>query len=136
MKIHLAQLSEAKVSVFHFRQDTKGLDIDIPGIKASSPVEISAEALKVQDRLELEINLKSVLTVECSRCLRETALTFTKDFRLDYPVSKQDTYIDITEDVRQELMLEYPLKPLCKPDCKGLCPKCGENLNEGGCNCV
>lgn len=136
MKIYLAQLSEDKESVFTFRQEPEGLDIDAPGINASSPVEIRAEALKSQDRLELTIGLESAVTMQCSRCLRETEFTFTKNFRLDYLLTKQDTAIDITEDVRQELMLEYPLRPLCKPDCKGLCPKCGENLNEGDCKCA
>lgn len=136
MKIYLAQLSEDKEAVFTFRQEPKSLDIDAPGINASSPVEIRAEALRIQDRLELTIALESAVTMQCSLCLRETEFTFTKNFRLDYPLTKQDTAIDITEDVRQELMLEYPLRPLCKPDCKGLCPKCGENLNEGDCKCV
>jgi uncharacterized protein len=136
MKIYLAQLSEEKESVFTFRQEPKGLDIDAPGINASSPVEIRAEALRIQDRLELAIGLESTVTMQCSRCLRETEFTFTKNFRLDYLLTKQDTAIDIIEDVRQELMLEYPLRPLCNQDCKGLCPKCGENLNEGDCKCV
>lgn len=136
MKIYLAQLSEDKEVVFAFRQDPKDLDIDAPGINASSPVEIKAKALRIQDRLELTIGLESAVTMQCSRCLRETEFTFTKNFRLDYLLTKQDTAIDITEDVRQELMLEYPLRPLCKPDCKGLCPKCGEDLNEGDCKCA
>lgn len=136
MKIYLAQLSEDKECVFTFRQEPKELDIDAPGINTSLPVEIKAEALRIQDRLELTIGLESAVTMQCSRCLRETEFTFTKNFRLDYLLTKQDTAIDITEDVRQELMLEYPLMPLCKPDCKGLCPKCGENLNEGDCKCA
>ena len=43
--------------------------------------------------------------------------------------------IDLDQDIREEIILDYPIKPLCNPDCKGLCPKCGKNLNEGGCNC-
>jgi len=36
--------------------------------------------------------------------------------------------------VREYMLLEVPLNPLCKPDCKGLCPICGGNLNEEVCN--
>jgi uncharacterized protein len=43
--------------------------------------------------------------------------------------------IDLGPDIREEIILDYPVKPLCKPDCKGLCPTCGKNLNEGQCNC-
>ena len=37
--------------------------------------------------------------------------------------------------IRDALTLELPLRVLCKEDCKGLCPKCGHNLNEGPCGC-
>ena len=43
--------------------------------------------------------------------------------------------IDITKDVRDYSLLAIPMKKLCKEDCKGLCAKCGKNLNEGNCNC-
>jgi uncharacterized protein len=43
--------------------------------------------------------------------------------------------IDLNPDIREEIILVYPIKPLCSIDCKGLCPKCGKNLNEGKCNC-
>lgn len=116
-------------------EEPKIFDIDAPGISITSPIEIKAEALKIQDTLDLNVDLMAKAIIQCSRCLSETELTLAKNFRLDYAISKQDTTVDITEDIRQELMLEYPLKHLCKPDCKGLCPKCGKNLNEGLCNC-
>ncbi|HJW89988.1 MAG TPA: DUF177 domain-containing protein [Anaerolineales bacterium] len=43
--------------------------------------------------------------------------------------------LDLTEVVRQGLMLAEPMHPLCQADCKGLCPNCGKNLNEGPCEC-
>jgi uncharacterized protein len=43
--------------------------------------------------------------------------------------------LDMTEVVRQRLLLSLPLHALCRPDCRGLCPTCGQNLNEGACNC-
>ena len=43
--------------------------------------------------------------------------------------------VDLTEPVRQSVLLEIPMKPLCRPDCAGLCPHCGKNRNEGPCDC-
>ncbi len=43
--------------------------------------------------------------------------------------------IDLTLPVRSAIAVEIPFKVLCKPDCKGLCPHCGQNLNEGSCEC-
>lgn len=47
----------------------------------------------------------------------------------------QDFAIDIEDIVRTALILELPTRFLCKEDCKGLCVKCGANLNESTCNC-
>lgn len=43
--------------------------------------------------------------------------------------------LDLTEVLRQDVLLEAPLHVVCSEACKGLCPTCGQNLNEGACNC-
>ena len=43
--------------------------------------------------------------------------------------------MDLDELVRADLLLELPTKVLCREDCKGLCPKCGKDLNFGPCDC-
>jgi uncharacterized protein len=47
-----------------------------------------------------------------------------------------DNMLDLTELLRQQLLVSLPLTPLCRPDCKGICPDCGKNLNEGPCGCA
>lgn len=42
----------------------------------------------------------------------------------------------MTPLIEQALLLELPLVPLCADDCKGICPRCGANLNEGPCSCA
>jgi uncharacterized protein len=44
--------------------------------------------------------------------------------------------LDLTEVVRQAIFLAIPMSPVCRADCAGLCPQCGQNLNEGQCHCV
>jgi len=51
-----------------------------------------------------------------------------------YPIVDDD--IDLGPLVRDALVLELPMAPLCRQDCAGLCPQCGANLNEGACGCV
>ena len=53
----------------------------------------------------------------------------TVDFTESGLYVPEDGNIDLGPVVREYLMLEYPIKPLCKPDCQGLCTVCGENLN-------
>jgi len=43
--------------------------------------------------------------------------------------------LDLSEVIRQDLNLALPLVPLCRNECKGLCPNCGQNWNEGSCDC-
>ena len=51
-----------------------------------------------------------------------------------YPIVDDD--LDLGPLVRDAVVLELPMAPLCRPDCAGLCPRCGANLNEGDCGCV
>ncbi len=43
--------------------------------------------------------------------------------------------IDLAPPLREHILLDLPLRPLCRPDCRGLCSQCGANLNETQCNC-
>ncbi|MCD6351684.1 MAG: DUF177 domain-containing protein [Armatimonadetes bacterium] len=43
--------------------------------------------------------------------------------------------VDLSELVRQLIIVSLPPRSLCRPDCKGLCPVCGADLNEGPCHC-
>lgn len=49
--------------------------------------------------------------------------------------SYQGKEIDLSPAVREQVLLSVPASPLCREDCKGLCPKCGKDLNEGECGC-
>lgn len=52
-------------------------------------------------------------------------------FRVD-----ERNILDLAEAVRQYILLSIPMKPLCREECPGLCPTCGQNLNQGACGCL
>lgn len=135
MKIDLQQLPEGEAVVIEESAKAENLDLEFTGINAVSTIHIKAEATKFPDALDVNINLTAKAKAQCGRCLSNLEINIDKNFRLDYPITTQDTLIDLSDDLRQEIMLDYPLKPLCKPDCKGLCVTCGKNLNEGPCDC-
>jgi len=71
----------------------------------------------------------------CGRCLEPVDCGIENaEVCLFYEMPKEDE-LDITEDVRAEMLLEIPMNLLCSEDCKGLCPHCGANLNPGPCKC-
>lgn len=72
----------------------------------------------------------------CGRCLRELTLTVSADgLRLFFETEAGQEIVETAEDVRSELFLNLPMNPLCSPECRGLCPRCGADLNRETCSC-
>ena len=85
----------------------------------------------------------------CRRCLTELVrpvegkvdvlFSANPDLHEDpsvYPLSEPVTHVDVRPAVREELALAVDAFPLCREDCRGLCPRCGADLNRGACSCV
>jgi len=71
----------------------------------------------------------------CARCLDDIRVTVSvKDLCFHFEKVK-DLEVDLTDSVREELLLATPSYFYCSPDCKGICPVCGTNLNHGSCAC-
>lgn len=105
-------------------------------IKFQGPIKIKADVYKITNTVSVALGLQAIMRCQCSRCLDDFEINLKKDLKLSYPVNKSDLLIDLDEDIRQEIILDYPIKLLCSQNCKGLCPKCGKNLNKGGCSCA
>jgi len=52
-----------------------------------------------------------------------------------YPLAPDAIEIDLRPAVREELLLAVPRWVVCRDDCRGLCPRCGKDLNAGPCGC-
>jgi len=115
--------------------DPQALDLDTDIIKFRSPVKIEARVDKITNAVTVRLEMSALAQTSCSRCLEDFKIEFRKKIELNYSVDKLVPIIDLDPDIREEIILDYPIKPLCKPNCKGLCQKCGKNLNEGGCTC-
>jgi len=75
------------------------------------------------------------LATVCARCLDDIRVPVSvKDLCFHFEKVK-DLEVDLTEDVREELLLAVPSCFYCSPDCKGICPMCGANLNHETCSC-
>ena len=100
------------------------------------------------NNISVTADVTSVISVECRRCVAafeiDVATTLDLFFSFKDGSSEQDEAderyydgetLDISEDVRQAVMLEVPMWPLCSETCEGLCPQCGTELNAGACAC-
>jgi uncharacterized protein len=110
------------------------LELGTEELKFLEPLQAGYHITKEREDLFVKVGLKSRMGAVCVRCLDNLEYPWEKGYSFHYRVKDTDT-VDITEDLREEIILDYPLKPLCKEDCLGLCPKCGQNLNKGKCNC-
>jgi uncharacterized protein len=86
-------------------------------------------ALLVQGKLWTNV------TVRCSRCLKHFETTLRADeFVVHHELTGQEE-VDLTAEVREDILLQLPAYPLCSDDCNGLCCVCGQDLNQRVCQC-
>ena len=148
MKIQVGGLSEG---VYQYRFEAKASDLAL-GENFPGDLAVDATLEKTGSQLYLKAEIRTTATFSCDRCVRPFARTLSPSYRMYYfwndaaagqfdpsevqvlPVGA--TVVDISEDVRQTILLAVPYKLLCRDDCKGLCPQCGQNLNEGTCHCA
>jgi len=116
--------------------DPSVLDLDTNIVKFLQPVHIRAEVSRITNAVTAKLSISGLMRLTCSRCLDEFQVALDKQLTLNYQAEGSRPIIDMGQDIKEEIILDYPIKPLCSPGCKGLCPKCGKNINKGGCNCA
>ena len=81
--------------------------------------------------------LRQELECVCVRCGKSfTSEAEEPEFTESFEIKPETEFMDLTEAVRQAIILALPGYPVCKESCKGLCMKCGANLNNGPCKCT
>ncbi len=111
------------------------LDPETELVSLSGPAAVKARIFRIGDILDINVAVSAVLELSCSRCLCDYSLPLAKAFRFDHRIESGEEEADLTPYIRDELMVDYPVKPLCNDNCKGLCRGCGADLNKGGCSC-
>jgi len=133
-----------KVKVARIKEDVLKLSEDIPAkewemdsqdIKFVDDIHLDCGFQKVGGEIIVEVNVTTHRQITCSRCLEQARQTVKQDFKRIYSIEKLKDYLDIDSDVREEILLNFPMKALCSEDCKGVCPGCGVNLNKDKCKC-
>lgn len=113
-------------------------DLDVTNFTGNFHISRTPQGLLFEGRFQ------AFIQVECVRCLETFDQLLEIDFNEVYAYKihsftdsnlyvPEDGNIDLSPVIREYLMLENPIKPLCKPDCLGLCVVCGENLNNSTC---
>ncbi|MCX7911442.1 MAG: DUF177 domain-containing protein [Dehalococcoidales bacterium] len=130
-------------------------DVETISEKSQSHVAGRCHLLRTQRSILVRCHAETEVVLTCSRCLSQFHRLLTIDFEEEYmptidirtglplpPPEDASAFtidhnhvIDLAEAIRQYSVMALPMKALCHEDCAGLCPRCGQNLNEGRCNC-
>ncbi|MBR2509234.1 MAG: DUF177 domain-containing protein [Lentisphaeria bacterium] len=135
VKLSLSRLEKEKITV-DGSFDEGFLDLgndDFISVKSSVNYNFEAElhASGVVIRGSASVRIGG----ECGRCLKEVEQDVSTDYTLFIDELGNSDEIDVSEDIREELLLAFPANILCSDDCKGLCPVCGTDLNKKNCPC-
>ena len=121
--------------------------IDDPDLTILS-VRFSGEARELGGFVELNGAISCRFSAHCARCLEETVRELSVPVRIaaveeekladdsdpdQFPIT--DGKVNLDALCFEQLAVNLPLRVLCREDCKGLCPKCGQNLNFSDCGC-
>lgn len=118
-------------------------------IQAGEPFDLTI-ANEEGKRLRLSGEGDVTVQIPCDRCLQEVAYWFHFVIEKTVPMDSaeaederdeaasyidEERVLDVDRLIFNEILVSWPAKVLCKPDCKGICPKCGTNLNLTTCGC-
>ena len=148
IRINVAEIKKRIVGskTFAYELMPDELDITDTDLKVTAPIQLEGVVENAGDVILLKADVKTEIERTCGRCLK----VFTEPLAAQvvekfYPAGAEnienDAFIyesdllDITEPVRESLLLAVPLQSLCREDCRGLCPVCGADRNEGDCGC-
>jgi len=135
-------------------EEAAAQDLDLPEAGWTGPIQGAFDVEKTGESVSVRGSVAAMARLECVRCL--TAFDLLVQARLEVfaeragrgrPGEEQalerDEYmkfhdgrqLDLRGKAREALLLELPMVPHCREDCRGLCPRCGADLNAGSCGC-
>lgn len=146
MIIKISNLLEGK-HYFNFVENVQKLELEEPFFgNFSTDVKLT----KLHNQIILDSHTKINARFECDRCGTEFETLLENDYEMVYLMNEvpeeseainvvylpaDAVTINIKNDLREFAILSIPMKKLCKRDCKGLCYRCGGDLNKNECNC-
>ncbi|NPA51453.1 MAG: DUF177 domain-containing protein [Aquificae bacterium] len=130
----------------------ESLDLPQEYSSTGNDVDINLYIIKDKGDYIVSLDINSDIQVECSRCLEpfnmdlvgSSSVVLSKKRKNTQELKEKDLNVEYLENeeqfnvnnlVREEIIVQTPMKPLCSENCKGICQVCGNNKNENPCNC-
>ena len=97
------------------------------------PLKAVVQATFTEPDILVSGKISTTLVLTCARCLED----FERQLEADFYQLFNSTLdvLDMTNEIRDSVLLDLPVRAICKEDCQGICPGCGENKNISSCAC-
>lgn len=148
IKLNVVEIKKKLVGEksFQFELEPEELDLTPDDLAVVGKITVEGNLANGGDVLLLSAVIQAHVVRQCGRCLKQfQAATKAEILEKFYPADaegiEEDAYtyaydvVDITQALREGLLLAEPISVLCKEDCRGLCPVCGIDRNEYSCTC-
>jgi uncharacterized protein len=149
LQLDVARLkrSPGESVAFELMADLPPMEVAGEKISFDGPVKAILNATNTGRTIMVEGTASGVLQLNCSRCLEPFTYSFEVPVSEIYTNAGEETEeeeaipfsgdtLDVTAEVLKSLIMALPMKALCQEECRGLCPGCGQNLNQGNCECA
>ena len=164
IRIHIGSILENGLDIEQtIAAEQLPLLTEIPGedrVVFDRPIQARIHATRFGDTVGIQGTLSTGVKISCCRCLKSFDLSIETEFTAtaipqhdDAPSGSEEKeeieltpeemdvlhysgdHIDLKEEVTQQIIMALPIKPLCRKTCKGLCSRCGTDLNTSTCQC-
>jgi len=150
MKIRLSTLRDG---INEWREQLSPSDAGVENPAVVEPLTLDLKVDKRPTKINVTVGVSTNGHFECDRCCEEFIQTINGSCTMlfvqrESPFPDEEpgdpmrsffpgqTELEITHEIRDTVLLELPMRHLCTPDCKGLCSRCGANLNFEKCRCA
>lgn len=147
MKLDVSEITAANGAIldFAYNEEPEAIALPTDEVWLDKPVAFSGRLTNHNGTLKLDGKMDVGYSSKCYRCLRDVSgvlkLDISEDIIKDGTASEDDVYtysgntVDMDRIVRDNIILNIPMKQLCREDCQGICQICGKDLNNGKCGC-
>jgi uncharacterized protein len=116
--------------------DDAVLDLNDEYLKPFAGIRYSLDVRRIGRELLVRGTLEQDFDAVCSRCGGDFDFTVkVPDFLSSMELDEKTEFADLTDELRESIILHLPTYPVCREGCLGVCQQCGKNLNEGPCSC-
>jgi DUF177 domain-containing protein len=154
MKLNLWGFLEGSEDILRFQGQLEygSLNLSDRDVEIIEPIEYKGEIFKADGDKVIHLDVQYTYSERCSRCLQpstdkiKTSLygkllegrndLKDEDDGYEEILFYENGVLILDEYILEQVIVSLPIKTLCKDDCKGLCSKCGRDLNKEKCDCV